>query len=190
MLSHGSFCRFPIPITLDKYCKSHLLVEKHRLLFVGRCAVSFWIPQQSFQYPERVLIFSQYLLEWHSNSQSSQFLSKVTMVLHNPNSRSSQRPNPSVLDKFIKQIQLMCYRYEVTFSPYVMTPGEKFVINTVVLVLLSLLTLGTFFYMPRFVARVATRLVWLSEGPGDRLRLVSMDNTTAIWKDLGPVMNY
>lgn len=84
----------------------------------------------------------------------------------------------------------MYYQYEVTFSPYVMTPGEKFVLNTIVVVLLSLLALGMFFYLPRFLTRAASRLVWLYAGPSDGLRLVSMDNTTAVWKELDPIVNY
>lgn len=112
------------------------------------------------------------------------------MTLQNTNFKSSQRPDPSIVDRFVKQIQLMYYRYEVTFSTYVMTPGEKFVLNTIVLVLLSLLTWATFFYLPRFVSRAASRLAWLYAGPGNGFRLVSMDNTTAVWKELGPIMNY
>jgi hypothetical protein len=84
----------------------------------------------------------------------------------------------------------MYYQYEVTFSAYVMTPGEKFILNTIVLVLLSLLTLGTVFYLPRFVTRAASRLIWLYSGPADGLKLVSMDNTTLVWKELGPIMAY
>ena len=143
----------------------------------------------SFKYPEcanrqqvsvRVAIPSIELL----------FLSKVNMALQNPNFKSSRRPDPSIVDRFVKQIQLMYYQYEVTLPAYVMTPGEKFVLNTIVLVLLSLLTFGTFFYLPRFMSRAASRLVWLYTGPGTGLKLVSMDNTTAVWKELGPVMNY
>ena len=84
----------------------------------------------------------------------------------------------------------MYYQYEVTFATYVMTSGEKFVLNTIVFVLFSLLTLGIVLYLPRFVTRAALRLVWLYTGPSDELRLVSVNNTTAIWKELGPVMGY
>jgi hypothetical protein len=36
----------------------------------------------------------------------------------------------------------MYYQYEVTFSLYVMTPGEKFVWNSIVVVFLTLLLVG------------------------------------------------
>jgi hypothetical protein len=71
-----------------------------------------------------------------------------------------------------------------------MTPREKFVLNSIVLVLFSLLTLAIILYLPRLVSRAASRLVWLYTGPSDELRLVSINNTTAIWKELRPVMGY
>ena len=104
--------------------------------------------------------------------------------------KSSQREAPSLLSRVSGQIQLMYYQYEVTFSAYVLTPGEKFVMNTIVLIFLSLLMMGTVFYLPRFLTRVASRLVWLYTGPPDKLRLVTMSNTTATWNQLGLVMSY
>jgi len=89
-----------------------------------------------------------------------------------------------------KQIQLIYYQYEVTFSAYVLTPLEKVVLNSIVLVLLSIFLFGTTFYLPRFLSRVVSRLVWLYTGPPPGLRLVSTDNTTMIWEELAPLVNY
>lgn len=49
------------------------------------------------------------------------------------------RRKESLFWTLIGQIRLRYYQYEVTFSPYVMTPGEKFVLNTIVVVFLTLM---------------------------------------------------
>jgi len=78
----------------------------------------------------------------------------------------------------------MYYQYEVTFSAYVLKPGEKLILNTVVVVLLSLLMLGIFSYLPRFILRVTERIFWFYYGVDDKLA-VGMGNST-LWADLQP----
>jgi hypothetical protein len=69
------------------------------------------------------------------------------------------RRKQSVLSTLLGKIELMYYQYEVTFSPYVLTRGEKFVLNTIVVVLLTLLFVGMATYLPKLVARAAVGLV-------------------------------
>lgn len=51
----------------------------------------------------------------------------------------------------------MHYRYEVTFSAYVLTPGEKFFLNTIVIALLTLLLVGIVSCLPQLLLRAAVR---------------------------------
>ena len=62
--------------------------------------------------------------------------------------------------------------------------------NTIVLVLLSLLTLVTLYYLLRFSTRVASRMFWLYVGPEEALKLFSMDKATVVWQDLEPMMSF
>ena len=78
----------------------------------------------------------------------------------------------------------MYYQYEVTFSAYVLTPGEKLILNTVVVLLISLLMLGIFSYLPQFILRVSERLFWLYYGVDDTLAVL-MGNST-LWADFQP----
>ncbi|KAH8763848.1 hypothetical protein BGZ57DRAFT_931088 [Hyaloscypha finlandica] len=87
------------------------------------------------------------------------------------------RRKQSVLSTLLGKIELMYYQYEVAFSPYVLTPGEKFVLNTIVVVLLTLLFVGMATYLPKLVARAAVRLVRFYAGASDKLSV----NNTAIW---------
>lgn len=64
----------------------------------------------------------------------------------------------------VDQIRLLYYRYEVTFGVYVMTPGEKFVANTFVLVSLLLLIWASLLYFPQLLFRKIGRMTWLLTG--------------------------
>jgi hypothetical protein len=86
--------------------------------------------------------------------------------------RQRQSPFSTLMGK----IELAYYRYEVTLSPYVMTPGEKLVLNTIVVVLLSLL-IGMVTYLPKLVVRTAIKLVYFYAGANDKL---SVSSTAAI----------
>jgi hypothetical protein len=78
------------------------------------------------------------------------------------------------------KIELMYYQYEVTFSPYVMKPGEKFVLNTIVLLLFTLIFLGLATYIPKLVLGVAARLFRFYAGANDKLTV----NSTADWNGI------
>ncbi|KAE9373927.1 hypothetical protein N431DRAFT_233615 [Stipitochalara longipes BDJ] len=90
------------------------------------------------------------------------------------------RRKQSLFSTMMGKLELMYYQYEVTFSPYVLTPGEKFVLNTIVVVLLTLLFLGIATYLPKLVATVAARLFRFYVGANDKLTV----NTTAIWNEM------
>jgi hypothetical protein len=78
-------------------------------------------------------------------------------------------------------IHLMYYQYEVTFSPYVMTTAEKWVLNTIVVSFLALLALGIISYLPPLLTRVGSRVFWLYNSSSDELML---NITASMWNDL------
>jgi hypothetical protein len=80
----------------------------------------------------------------------------------------------------------MYYQYEVTFSPYVMTPGEKFVLNTIVVVFLTLLLVGTVSLLPRLVVRATVTLFKLYGGENDKLIV----KNTVMWNEMNPTTMY
>jgi hypothetical protein len=74
----------------------------------------------------------------------------------------------------------MYYQCEVTFSPYVLTRGERFVLNTIVVVFLSLSVVGTASHLPELVTRAVVRLLWLCGGANNKLSVIN----TAIWNEM------
>jgi hypothetical protein len=106
---------------------------------------------------------------------------------------SPNRRDASVLDAFLKCLRLWYYQYEVTFSPYVMTTGEKLVLNSIVVLFFSLLMMGVYTYLPNLVMRVAMRLFWLYSGLyggvyGGGEKILVAQNTT-MWNE-GPLIMY
>ncbi|KKZ67600.1 hypothetical protein EMCG_06659 [[Emmonsia] crescens] len=76
------------------------------------------------------------------------------------------RSRPNILKRLTNRLQLAYYRYEVTYGIYVMTPEEKFVANTFLLVFISLLVWGLFLYFPPLLFQKVGRLAWLLTGAG------------------------
>lgn len=72
----------------------------------------------------------------------------------------SRNPFRRVVDR----LRLEYYRYEVTFGLYVMTPSEKCVANTFVVVVLSLLLWALLLYFPSLLFNKLTRVEWLLTG--------------------------
>ncbi|KAE8373197.1 hypothetical protein BDV26DRAFT_272676 [Aspergillus bertholletiae] len=73
-------------------------------------------------------------------------------------------PRRNLIRRLADRIRLEYYRYEVTFGLYVMTPGEKLVANSFVIVVLSLLFWALLLYFPTLLYQKLTRLVWLLTG--------------------------
>ncbi|KAA8648192.1 hypothetical protein EYZ11_000558 [Aspergillus tanneri] len=73
-------------------------------------------------------------------------------------------PHRGILRRAVDRVRLEYYRYEVTFGLYVMTPAEKLVANTFVMVVLSLLLWALLLYFPSLLYQKLSRLVWLLTG--------------------------
>ncbi|KKK18678.1 hypothetical protein P175DRAFT_0446264 [Aspergillus ochraceoroseus IBT 24754] len=70
----------------------------------------------------------------------------------------------NLLQRAADCIRLKYYQYEVTFGLYVMTPGEKLVANSFVVVVLTLLFWALLVYFPALLYQKLSRLVWLLTG--------------------------
>ncbi|CAF9915526.1 MAG: hypothetical protein ALECFALPRED_010236 [Alectoria fallacina] len=54
-------------------------------------------------------------------------------------------------------LQRKRYQYEVTFSLYMLTPTEKFIFNTFLLLFISLIIVAASLYLPEHVMKMASR---------------------------------
>ncbi|KAL4807599.1 hypothetical protein BDV18DRAFT_158816 [Aspergillus unguis] len=94
------------------------------------------------------------------NKYSSSMASSTSALSHQ--TKGNMRRN--VFQRATDRVRLEYYRYEVTFGLYVMTPAEKLVANTFVLVFLSLLLWALGVYFPALLYQKLSRLVWLLTG--------------------------
>ncbi|CAK46737.1 hypothetical protein CBS63078_9622 [Aspergillus niger] len=103
----------------------------------------------------------------HAPAAVDELINKYSSTMTNcPGSShlSMKQPRRNILQRSVDRIRLEYYRYEVTFGLYVMTPGEKLVANTFVMVVLSLLFWALLVYFPALLYQKLSRLVWLLTG--------------------------
>ncbi|KAF2268973.1 hypothetical protein CC78DRAFT_454151 [Lojkania enalia] len=67
----------------------------------------------------------------------------------------------------LRWLQRKRYQYEVTFSLYMLTPVEKFIFNSVLFLLLSLLIIAASLYLPEHITIIANRIVYYFLGDDD-----------------------
>ncbi|KAJ5218902.1 uncharacterized protein N7498_001001 [Penicillium cinerascens] len=90
----------------------------------------------------------------------SKYSSSMNLSAPRRNERNEPRnPFRHVFDR----VRLKYYRYEVTFGLYVLTPGEKLVANTFVLIVVGLF-LWALLYFPSLLYNKAGSFVWLLTG--------------------------
>ncbi|KAL4918065.1 hypothetical protein BDW62DRAFT_182277 [Aspergillus aurantiobrunneus] len=68
---------------------------------------------------------------------------------------------------FVRWVRLKIYQYEVTFAVYMLTPTEKFIFNSILLTLLSMILTGICFYLPDHLRVIYGHLYyyWVGERP-------------------------
>lgn len=99
----------------------------------------------------------------HKPAAMDELLTKYSSSMTNSSAALCKKSrNP--LRRIVDRVRLEYYRYEVTFGLYVMTPSEKCVANTFVLVVLSLLTWALLLCFPSVLFHKLARLVWLVTG--------------------------
>ncbi|EDU46884.1 SPT-ssu domain containing protein [Pyrenophora tritici-repentis] len=73
---------------------------------------------------------------------------------------------PSAL---LRWFQRKRYQYEVTFSLYMLTSTEKFIFNSVLFLLLSLLIIAASLYLPEHLTIIANRMFYYLSGHQETL---------------------
>ncbi|KAL4780006.1 hypothetical protein BJX76DRAFT_62426 [Aspergillus varians] len=68
---------------------------------------------------------------------------------------------------FVRWIRLKIYQYEVTFAVYMLTPTEKFIFNSIILTLISMMLTGIYVYLPNHLRVIYGHLYyyWVGERP-------------------------
>ncbi|KAL4787964.1 hypothetical protein BJX76DRAFT_250287 [Aspergillus varians] len=104
----------------------------------------------------------------HGTAAVDELITKYSSTMATPSYPSSNhcvgKRRRNILLRAVDRVRLEYYRYEVTFGLYVMTPGEKLVTNTFVIVVLSLLLWALLVYFPALLYHKLSRLVWLLTG--------------------------
>ncbi|CAI6329404.1 unnamed protein product [Periconia digitata] len=69
----------------------------------------------------------------------------------------------------LRWLQRKRYQYEVTFSLYMLTPTEKFILNSLLFLLLSLFIIAASLYLPEHVMIIANRMFYYFSGDDSNL---------------------
>ncbi|KAF2243440.1 hypothetical protein BU26DRAFT_509950 [Trematosphaeria pertusa] len=69
----------------------------------------------------------------------------------------------------LRWLQRKRYQYEVTFSLYMLTPTEKFIFNSILFLLLSLLIIAASLYLPEHLFLIANRMFYYFSGDEETL---------------------
>ena len=78
--------------------------------------------------------------------------------------KQPERQPLSTSAKIKNYIRLKYYQYEVTFGLYMMTTGEKIVVNTIVAIIISALLYGFIFHLKPFLGNTFCRLLYYITG--------------------------
>ena len=81
-------------------------------------------------------------------------------LLSTPPSPEPTKPRVSPPAKFSNYLRLRYYQYEVTFGLYVMTPAEKFILNTIVLTILGAMTYALYIGLESSLGPVFCQLLY------------------------------
>ncbi|KAJ5669318.1 hypothetical protein N7462_010388 [Penicillium macrosclerotiorum] len=83
-----------------------------------------------------------------------------------------------VLTNLVRWVRLKIYQYEVTFAIYMLTPTEKFIFNSLLLTLITMIATGIYIYLPDHIRAIYGHLYyyWVGERPFISSRLTSMSS--------------
>ncbi|KAL4898590.1 hypothetical protein BDV59DRAFT_197484 [Aspergillus ambiguus] len=72
-----------------------------------------------------------------------------------------------LLTNLVRWVRLKIYQYEVTFAVYMLTPTEKFIFNSLLLTLISMILTGIYVYLPDHIRAIYSHLYyyWVGERP-------------------------
>ncbi|KAF3400003.1 hypothetical protein F1880_008258 [Penicillium rolfsii] len=80
-----------------------------------------------------------------------------------------------ILTNIVRWVRLKIYQYEVTFAIYMLTPAEKFIFNSLLLTLITMIATGIYIYLPDHLRSIYGHLYyyWVGERPFMSTRLTS-----------------
>ncbi|EFQ97272.1 hypothetical protein MGYG_00313 [Nannizzia gypsea CBS 118893] len=81
--------------------------------------------------------------------------------------------SPGVFMSFFRWLRLKNYQYEVTFSLYMLTPIEKVVFNTILILFISMLITAAYIYLPDHVLSLYRHInyYWAGQPVADQIAL-------------------
>ena len=83
--------------------------------------------------------------------------------LYNPPAHSN-RPRISMPAKLSNYLQVRYYQYEVTFGLYMMTPAEKYILNTILFTILAGILYGLFIGLKPFIVDSVCKIIYYITG--------------------------
>ncbi|KAL4899640.1 hypothetical protein BDW74DRAFT_163030 [Aspergillus multicolor] len=69
-----------------------------------------------------------------------------------------------IASAFIRWVRLKIYQYEVTFAIYMLTPTEKFIFNSILLTLISMILTAIYVYLPDHLRTIYGHLYYYCFG--------------------------
>lgn len=102
----------------------------------------------------------------HAPAAVDELISKYSSTMNKSSSPFVALKNQrhGLLQRAVNRVCLEYYRYEVTFGLYVMTPSEKCVANTFVVIVMTLLLWALLLYFPSLLYQKLSRIMWLLTG--------------------------
>ncbi|KAE8148465.1 hypothetical protein BDV25DRAFT_158195 [Aspergillus avenaceus] len=85
---------------------------------------------------------------------------------------------------FARWIRLKIYQYEVTFAVYMLTPTEKFIFNSLLLTLISMIMAAIYVYLPDHLRSVYSHLCYY--WAGERAFMASaLPSISSVFRETG-----
>ncbi|KAK2803854.1 hypothetical protein FQN50_006862 [Emmonsiellopsis sp. PD_5] len=90
-------------------------------------------------------------------------------------------PSPGIFTSFIRWLKLKNYQYEVTVALYMLTPTEKFVFNTLLLLITSMLLIAAYVYLPDHITTICQRIwyYWAGDAFSSDFSFLSMASSAS-----------
>ncbi|KAJ5533515.1 hypothetical protein N7504_007203 [Penicillium tannophilum] len=81
-----------------------------------------------------------------------------------------------LISSFVRWVRMKIYQYEVTFAIYMLTPTEKFIFNSLLLTLITMIATGIYVYLPNHLRTIYGHMYYYAVGerPFISSRLTSM----------------
>ncbi|KAI9934061.1 hypothetical protein ASPWEDRAFT_48664 [Aspergillus wentii DTO 134E9] len=68
------------------------------------------------------------------------------------------------ISAFMRWIRLKIYQYEVTFAVYMLTPTEKFIFNSLIISLLTMVFTAAYIYLPDHLRTIYSHMYYYCVG--------------------------